>query len=100
MTIWRDTLHAHGAELPTVKRESFGERGDSAPHLRRHVLRADVTQHLRDQFGHRTHLLLAEAARGNSRRAKAHAARIHRWIRVERDRIAVGGDASVFEGGL
>src|SRR5215831_4985284 len=100
MAMCRATLHAYGAQLPTVEWESFGERGDLAANLRRNVFRSDVPQHFGDQLGHRAHLWLAESARGDGGRTEAHAARIHRRIGVERDRVAVGGDARVLERGL
>ena len=43
------------------------------------------------------HLRLAHAARGDRRRADADAARHHRRVLIERDRVLVDGDAGLAE---
>ena len=57
-------------------------------------------QHARDELGDRVHLGLAHAAGGDRRRADADAARDHRRVLIEGDRVLVDRDAGLAERGL
>src|SRR5580700_5080468 len=98
MAMCSDTLGR--AQFPTVEWKSFRQPRDLLANCGRCLFRPDIAKHFGDQLRYRAHLRLAESARGDGGRSKAHAAGIHGRIGVERNRVAIGGDAGVLQSRL
>src|SRR4051812_28099166 len=97
MTMCSAILGPDGVDFPVVQREAGGQGADLLADGGNRLLVANMREHLGDQAADLLHLRLAEAARGDRRRAEPDTARIHRRVRVEGDGVFVYGDARAIE---